>query len=57
MIILTGPQHSKCIIRKIQEKYITLRQLVNELDSRQNVVFDLGAGVDFMSKMCRIDEN
>ena len=25
--------------------------------SSQNVMFDLGAGADFMSKMCRIDEN
>ena len=31
-------------------------QIINELDSRQNVMFDLGVGVDFMSKMCRIDE-
>ena len=34
-----------------------MRQIINVLDSRQNVMFDLRVGVDFMYKLYRIGGN
>ena len=56
-IVLTGPTHSKWHHQKNTTKINQFEALVNQLYSRQNVMSDLGVGIDFMSKMYRIGEN